>query len=424
MKKELILLTNYFPYYKGEEYLEEEIKYLAEAFTHIVVIPTMVSAHMQVTREVPKGVTVIDLPFPQGLKDKAINFLQTAPHILVHPRRRQNIFRNADSLNPYKWCYNLYFEARTEAIYQALVQSHVLPENDSNTKLYIYSYWFYITANLGRKLKYDYYGDDSIALVSRGHGYDVNDYIKPFSFLPMRQTMLEHVDALYPVSDTSSNYLRHKFSKYADKIETRRLGVGEGAYQVSSRQPPLLVSCSTIRQLKRLDVIIDALAQLSAQGYDFKWVHIGDGPDAQKLKTLAQAKLKPSQYEWIGRLPNQAVRKWYHEHNPMLFLNTSESEGVPVSVMEAMANAIPVVASDVGGTAEIVHPDVNGILISDALKPEDAAGAIEYFLNLSDEAYQSYAKGAYQTWQTLCDSENLYTEFAHELSHFKTKEHL
>ena len=191
---------------------------------------------------------------------------------------------------------------------------------------------------------------------------------------------------------------------------------GEGNYQVSLRQPPLFVSCSTIRKLKRLDVIIDALAQLNEQGYDFKWVHIGDGPDAQKIEAMAKEKLKPSQYELIGRLPNKDVRKWYHEHNPTLFLNTSESEGVPVSVMEAMANAIPVVASDVGGTAEIVQTDVNGTLISDALKPEEAARAIEYFINLSDEAYQGYAKGAYQTWQTLCDSESLYTEFAHELA--------
>ncbi|PTK52782.1 hypothetical protein BUZ61_14360, partial [Staphylococcus nepalensis] len=91
MKKELILLTNYFPYYKGEEYLEEEIKYLAEAFDHIVIVPTMVSQKMKVTREVPDVATVIDLPFPQGLKDKAINFLKTGPNILLSQPRLRSI---------------------------------------------------------------------------------------------------------------------------------------------------------------------------------------------------------------------------------------------------------------------------------------------------------------------------------------------
>ncbi|NAM82189.1 hypothetical protein EX208_12650, partial [Staphylococcus epidermidis] len=81
MQKELILLTNYFPYYKGEEYLEEEIDYLADEFDHITVIPTMVSPSMKLTRDLPDTATVLDLPFPQGLKNKAVNFLKTAPHI-------------------------------------------------------------------------------------------------------------------------------------------------------------------------------------------------------------------------------------------------------------------------------------------------------------------------------------------------------
>lgn len=415
MHKELILLTNYFPYYKGEEYLEEEINYLAEEFDHITVIPTMVSPSMQLTRTVPGSATVLDLPFPQGLKDKAVNFLKTAPHIILNRSRLQGIGQNAGSLNLYKWLYNLYFEARTDAIYYDLIHSGLLPENDKDTQLYLYSYWFYITANLGTKLKYEYYGDSSIPLISRGHGYDVNDYIKPFSFLPMRKGMLSRVDTLYPVSDTSSQYLQKKFPKYADKIETRRLGVGKGDFQVSERNPMLIVSCSTIRQLKRLDVIIDALAKLNEAGYVFKWVHIGDGPDTEKIKARAAEKLNADEYEFIGRLPNQEVRQWYHDHNPSLFVNTSESEGVPVSVMEAMANAIPVVASDVGGTAEIVKPEYNGLLIGADLNVDATASAIEDFIQMSDEQYLQYAKGAYQSWKDLSDSETLYTSFAQAL---------
>ncbi|ANZ32402.1 glycosyltransferase [Staphylococcus carnosus] len=415
MEKELILLTNYFPYYKGEEYLEEEIDYLSDEFDHITVIPTMVSPSMKLTRDIPDNVTVLDLPFPQGLKDKAVNFLKTAPHIMLNRRRLQGIGNNAGSLNPYKWLYNLYFEARTDAIYHDLIHSGLLPENNPDTQIYLYSYWFYITANLGTELKYDYYGDISIPLISRGHGYDVNDYIKPFSFLPMRKGMLSRVDALYPVSDTSSHYLQKKFPAYSDKIETRRLGVGKGDFQVSERDPMLIVSCSTIRQLKRLDVIIDALAQLNASGYVFKWVHIGDGPDAEKIEARAKEKLNADEYDFIGRLPNKDVRQWYHDHNPSLFVNTSESEGVPVSVMEAMANAIPVVASDVGGTAEIVKPKQNGLLIGSELSVDETAAAIEDFIQMSNEDYLHYAEGAYQTWKDLSDSETLYTVFAQEL---------
>ncbi|RZI10821.1 glycosyltransferase, partial [Staphylococcus aureus] len=82
-------------------------------------------------------------------------------------------------------------------------------------------------------------------------------------------------------------------------------GVGKGDFQVSERDPLLIVSCSTIRQLKRLDIIVDALAQLNQSGYVFKWVHIGDGPDAEKIEARAKEKLNADEYEFIGRLPNK-----------------------------------------------------------------------------------------------------------------------
>ena len=60
---------------------------------------------MKLTRDIPDNATVLDLPFPQGLKDKAVNFLKTAPHIMLNRRRLQGIGNNAGSLNPYKWLY-------------------------------------------------------------------------------------------------------------------------------------------------------------------------------------------------------------------------------------------------------------------------------------------------------------------------------
>ena len=54
----LILLTNYYPFHKGEEYLESEIAYLSEKFKDIYIISTMVSDKMEQTRQVPENVTV------------------------------------------------------------------------------------------------------------------------------------------------------------------------------------------------------------------------------------------------------------------------------------------------------------------------------------------------------------------------------
>lgn len=43
----LILLTNYYPYYRGEEYIESEIEILSKNFDEILVIPTLISKNMK-----------------------------------------------------------------------------------------------------------------------------------------------------------------------------------------------------------------------------------------------------------------------------------------------------------------------------------------------------------------------------------------
>lgn len=53
----------------------------------------------------------------------------------------------------------------------------------------------------------------------------------------------------------------------------------------------------------------------------------------------------------------------YSEHPVDVFINLSTNEGVPVSIMEAISFDIPIVATDVGGTSEIVT-DETGILVS------------------------------------------------------------
>ena len=61
MGKCLVLLTNYYPYFKGEEYLESEINYLSSEFSKIIIVPTMVNKGMNITRKTPNNVEIINI---------------------------------------------------------------------------------------------------------------------------------------------------------------------------------------------------------------------------------------------------------------------------------------------------------------------------------------------------------------------------
>ena len=94
-----------------------------------------------------------------------------------------------------------------------------------------------------------------------------------------------------------------------------------------------------------------------------------------------------------------------------LFINVSESEGIPVSIMEAMSSGIPVMATAVGGTPEILKHKVNGIELSENINVEEIAGNIFTFLQYSMEEKQQFRQNAFKTWAENYNAEKNYESF-------------
>ncbi|WP_180272189.1 glycosyltransferase [Actinomyces ruminis] len=104
-------------------------------------------------------------------------------------------------------------------------------------------------------------------------------------------------------------------------------------------------------------------------------------------------------------------------HSPRhLLVNVSASEGVPVSIMEALSAGIPVVATDVGGTGELVRTGSNGILLPADPTPQQVRDAIEQIAGLDEDTYAELRAGARRTWEEHCDARALYTRFAAALA--------
>ena len=94
-----------------------------------------------------------------------------------------------------------------------------------------------------------------------------------------------------------------------------------------------------------------------------------------------------------------------------LFLNVSSSEGLPVSIMEAQSKGIVVIATDVGGTSEIIHDRVNGFLLNKDFKVQDLSETLLKYRSLSYQCKIQMKKNSREIWSKNFDASNNYRCF-------------
>ena len=122
---------------------------------------------------------------------------------------------------------------------------------------------------------------------------------------------------------------------------------------------------------KRQQDFIEALAQLKRAGQNVGGILVGDGPERSALEKKAQE----------AGLTKEIIFTGFCDNTPELyaamdvFVLCSEREGFPMTVLEAMAAGLPVVATDVGGVSECVENGKTGFLIQPG-DPEAIAHAL------------------------------------------------
>ena len=196
--------------------------------------------------------------------------------------------------------------------------------------------------------------------------------------------------------------------KNKSALQLSRLGVKAQDICEINEDQFLLVSCSNVIPLKRVELIVPALSEIN--DFQIHWVHFGDGPLLEEVIELARNILHSNiTYDFKGRVSNQQVLDWYAMNNPSAFINLSTTEGVPVSIMEAMSFGIPVIATDVGGTSEIVDSE-NGVLIIQNPSSIEIKTAIEGI-----RANSQKRLAAYHTWEFKYNAAHNYLDFVRKI---------
>ncbi len=115
---------------------------------------------------------------------------------------------------------------------------------------------------------------------------------------------------------------------------------------------------------KGLTFLLRAVAQLIARGHDLRLRLAGNGPSHERLVNLASDLSIQNRVEFLGFLDEDRVIE--ELQNSDLFVLPSFVEGVPVSAMEAMAIGVPVIATNIAGTSELVENGSTGTLVRPA----------------------------------------------------------
>lgn len=406
MKNELILFTTDFPYGTGETFLETEITYLSKGFDEVKIITQNTSSNF--CRRIPENCIVERINLTVSRIDKFKSLL--------------GLF------NPLFWVErkiikNIYGKRLTKEIMSTMLISHyrgkkvksividLKQANTQNIKQFFYSYWCDDVA-LGLALAQD--EKKTLNCFSRIHGWDVYFEASSINYLPFRHYISEKLKDIYSISEKGKEYVRdHWKILNQEKIKVARLGVSKQNLLEITKQNFILVSCSNVIPLKRINLIVRALSEI--KDHKINWVHFGDGPQLKEVKALA-LEILPSNitFNFKGRVSNQEVLSWYSENNPSLFVNVSTTEGIPVSIMEAMSFGIPVIATDVGGTGEIVNEE-NGSLIPRNATAVDITNDIMKFILLSKTEFNFRRQNALKSFYENFDAEINYKLFVDEI---------
>lgn len=288
---------------------------------------------------------------------------------------------------------------------------------DKSESLVFYTYRIGPATFASYKLKKDY---PNSKLVSRSHAQDIFEFRNKEEYLPYRSDLYKNIDEIYCISEDGKKYLENKYDFNQNNVFVYRLGTRDVGINTNiTNNNFVIITCSRIARIKRLTIIAEALKSIEQE--DITWIHFGDGDEdyLNEIKDILDSCKQNIKYEFRGFVDNGAYLDLISKIPLSIFINVSESEGLPVSIMEVESVGAPVIATDVGGTSEAVVNGYNGILLPKNLTPALLAESILIFKNMSNEDFIKYSNNSRKKWEDNFNYESNYHKFVKHLEELK-----
>jgi glycosyltransferase involved in cell wall biosynthesis len=202
-----------------------------------------------------------------------------------------------------------------------------------------------------------------------------------------------------------SRYLKDAFARFGHETRVIPNVVDVSRFRYRARSPlrPRLLSTRNLERYYRVDTIIEAFARFQALDPSATLTIAGIGSEEVTLRALA-ASITRGGVQFVGRVEPERMPDLCSQAD--VFLNASEVDNQPVSILEAFASGLPVISTPAGDISSLVRADETGRLVPPA-DPAAMADAIAETLRRPDRALQMAERARAEvnrfTWAAVRD---------------------
>lgn len=237
----------------------------------------------------------------------------------------------------------------------------------------VHTHWWlpsgFLVAGLAPRFLVTCHGSD-VALLHRG------------VFRVMAGRVFRRATGVTTVSRFLAEELTKRFPWVQPKLQVLPMPVDSALFSTGraqpKRTPPIILFAGNLVPMKGVDVLLRAVAQLRAANIPCRVRILGEGPSEAELRDLA-ARLGLLDTEWSPFVPQDRMPAEYGASTITVLPSRGRSEGLGLTLVEALLAGASVIGSAVGGIPEVVEDRVTGLLVREG-DADDLARALRELL--------------------------------------------
>ncbi len=312
------------------------------------------------------------------------------------------------------------------------------------TDVYSVGYSAYLAKKiLGKKYVIRFAGDSAWETAVSNNW--TNDYIADFQkkvyndriekIKNKRKKILVNADKVIAVSNFMANIAReigvkedkikiiYNSADFMDKLEINQNEVddikfrygGNARFDREARRAKIVITSCRLTIWKGVDGIIKILPELIKKIGNVNFLVLGDGPEMENLKKLAEEYNISENVHFLGRIKHEDTIKYFKVAD--LYILNSNFEGLSHALLEVMKTGAPIIATNAGGNPELIEDDKDGLLINYNNGEEILSASIKILTNkqlAKDLSMSAKEKVKRFNWdKTVNETVKLLQEYSH-----------